>query len=175
MPVNAEKEIGKLWKNLHAAQGEILKMYYRMREVALACAAPGTDPMEVGLKAAEMIGKDVGKSLLPRLNWLKGEEGFLVQVGGALAGIWNNEGGLARVEKGEKPGEVLIRCIRCPWPGTAKDFDVSMEEVALSRERMFQAVLEDVSVFFNVPLRLEMLKAIPRGQGMYLMRLSTGA
>jgi len=172
MPVNAEKEISRLWRNLHAAQGEIVKMYYRMREVALACASPGTDPMEVGLKAAEKMGKDIGKNLLPRLNWLKGEEGFLMQLAGALAAVWNTEGGVAGVEKGENPGEVYIKCTRCPWPGTAKEFDVSMEEVALSRERMFQAALEDVSVFFNIPLKLEMLKAIPRGQGMYLMKLS---
>lgn len=175
MPVNAEKEISKLWKNLHSAQDEIIKMYYRMREVALAVAPPGTDPMEVGLKAAEMIGKDMGKNLIPRLNWLKGEEGFLMQVGGAIAGVWNTEGGIAGVEKGEKPGEVFIRCTRCPWPSTAKDFEVSMEEVALSRERMFQAMLEDISVFFNIPLKFEMLKAIPRGQGSYLMRLSKAA
>jgi len=172
MPVNAEKEISKLWRNLHAAQGEIIRMYYRMREVALAVAPTGTDPMALGLKAAEMMGKDMGKNLIPRLNWLKGEEGFLMQLGGALAGIWNTEGGLAGVEPGETPGEVFIRCTRCPWPGTAKDFDVSMEEVALSRERMFQAMLEDISVFFNIPLKLEMLKAIPRGHGFYLLRLS---
>ncbi|MFO8088488.1 MAG: hypothetical protein R6U13_01510 [Desulfatiglandaceae bacterium] len=175
MPVNAEKEISKLWRNLHAAQGEIIRMYYRMREVALAVAPSGTDPMEVGLKAAEMLGKDMGKNLIPRLNWLKGEEGFLMQLGGALAGLWNTEGGIAGVEQGEKPGEVFIRCTRCPWPGTAKDFEVSMEEVALSRERMFQAMLEDISVFFNIPLKLEMLKAIPRGHGSYLMRLSKAA
>jgi hypothetical protein len=46
-----------------------------------------------------------------------------------------------------------------------------MEEVALYRERLFQTILEDVSIFFNINLKIEMLKAIPRGEGMYLMRL----
>jgi hypothetical protein len=46
-----------------------------------------------------------------------------------------------------------------------------MEEVALCRERMYQAVLEDVSVFMNIPLKIEMQKAIARGQGETVMRL----
>jgi hypothetical protein len=172
MPVNAEKEITKLWRNLHSAQAEICKTYYRWREVAIAVAGPNTQPMDIALKAAEMMGKDMGKSLLPRLNWLKGEEAFLMNLGGTLAGIWVTEGGIATAEKGEKPGEVLIRCTRCPWPTAAKEFGVPMEEVALSRERLFQAMLEDVSAFFNINLKIEMLKAIPRGEGEYLLRLS---
>ena len=52
-----------------------------------------------------------------------------------------------------------------------KEFGVPMEEVALSRERMYQAILEDVSVFMNVPLKIEMQKAIARGQGETVMRL----
>ena len=46
-----------------------------------------------------------------------------------------------------------------------------MEEVALTRERLFQTILEDVNVFFNVNLKIEMLKAIPRGEGITLMRI----
>ncbi|MCF8144317.1 MAG: L-2-amino-thiazoline-4-carboxylic acid hydrolase [Deltaproteobacteria bacterium] len=172
MPVNAEKEITKLWRDLHSAQAEICKTYYRWREVAVAVAGPDMKPMDIALKAAEMMGKDMGKSLLPRLNWLKGEEAFLMNLGRALAGTWVTEGALAAAEKGEKPGEVFIRCTRCPWPTAAKEFGVPMEEVALTRERLFQSMLQDVSVFFNIPLKIEMLKAIPRGEGEYLLRLS---
>ncbi len=172
MPVNAEKEITKLWRNLHAAQGELCRTYYRWREVALEVAGPDANPLDIGLKAAEMIGKDFGKSLLPRLNWLKGEEAFLMNLGRALAGIWVTEGGIAMAEKGEGPGEILIRCTRCPWPSVAKEFGVPMEEVALTRERFFQSILGDVSVFFNIGLKIEMLKAIPRGEGEYLFKLS---
>jgi hypothetical protein len=50
-----------------------------------------------------------------------------------------------------------------------------MEEVALCRERMFQAILEDVSVFFNIPLKIELQKAIARGQGETVMRLYKAA
>ena len=171
MPVNAEKEITKLWRNLHAAQGEICRTYYRWREVAIEVAGPDVKPQDIALKASEMMGKDIGKNLLPRLNWLKGEEAFMLNLGRALAGIWITEGGLAGAAAGENPGEVFIRCTRCPWPTAAKEFGVPMEEVALTRERLFQTILEDVNVFFNINLKIEMLKAIPRGEGEYLLRL----
>ena len=41
----------------------------------------------------DTFGKDIGKSLLPRMNWLKGEEGFLMILARSLAGLWNTEGG----------------------------------------------------------------------------------
>ena len=171
MSFNAEKEIASLWKNLHAAQTEVGKTFYRWREVALEMAGPGADPTEVSLKAAEVFGRDIGKSLLPRLNWLKGEDAFLLNLGRAYAGLWNTEGAVATAEAGPEPGEVIIKCTRDPWPTYAKEFGVPMEEVALFRERLFKTILEDVSVFFNVKLDIEMQKAIPRGQGVWLMRL----
>jgi hypothetical protein len=171
MSFNAEKEIATLWKNIHAAQSEIGKTFYRWRRVALELAGPDADPKEVSLKAAEVFGRDIGKSLLPRLNWLKGEEGFLLNLGRAYAGLWNTDGGIASAKAGELPGEVFIECTRDPWPTYAKEFGVSMEEVALYRERLFQSILEDVNVFFNIKLNIEMQKAIPRGQGMWLIRL----
>lgn len=171
MSFNAEKEIATLWKNMHAAQSEVGKTFYRWRQVALDLAGPDADPKDVSLKAAEVFGKDIGKSLLPRLNWLKGEEAFLLNLGRAYAGLWNTDGAVATAEAGEKPGEVFVKCTRDPWPTYAKEFGVSMEEVALYRERLFQSILDDVSVFFNIKLNIEMQKAIPRGQGMWLMRL----
>jgi len=141
------------------------------REVAIEVAGPDVKPLDIALKAAEMMGKDMGKNFLPRLNWLKGEETFMMNLGRALAGIWVTEGGTAMADKGENPGEVLIRCTRCPWPTAAKEFGVPMEEVALTRERLFQTILEDVNVFFNINLKIEMLKAIPRGEGEYLLKL----
>lgn len=171
MSFNAEKEISKLWKNLHAAQSETGKTFYRWRQVALDLAGPDAEPREVSLRAAEVFGKDIGKGFLPRLNWLKGEEGFMLNLGRSFAGLWNTDGAIATVEKGENPGEVFIKCTRDPWPTYAKEYGVPMEEVALYREKLFQSILTDVSVFFNIKLKIEMLKAIPRGQGMWLMRL----
>ncbi len=89
----------------------------------------------------------------------------------SLAGLWNTDGGLATVEKSENPAEIFIKCTRDPWPTWAKEFGVPMEEVALCRERMYQAVLEDISAFMNIPLKIEMQKAIPRGQGETVLKL----
>ena len=171
MPVDAEKEITKLYRALHSAQDEIGKTFYRWRQVAVEFAGADANPQDVALRAAEVFGKDIGKSILPRMNWLKGEEGFMMILGKSLAGLWNTDGGRAIAEKGENPGEVFIKCSRDPWPSWAKSFGVPMEEVALCRERMYQAVLEDVSVFMNIPLKIELQKAIPRGQGETVLRL----
>ncbi len=171
MPVDAEKEITKLYRALHSAQDEIGKTFYRWRQVAVEFAGADANPQDVALRAAEVFGKDIGKSILPRMNWLKGEEGFMMILGKALAGLWNTDGGRAIAEKGENPGEVFIKCSRDPWPSWAKQFGVPMEEVALCRERMYQAVLEDVSVFMNISLKIELQKAIPRGQGETVLRL----
>jgi hypothetical protein len=46
-----------------------------------------------------------------------------------------------------------------------------MEEVALVREKFFQTILLDASVFFNTELGIEMIKAIPRAEGEWLFRL----
>jgi len=172
MPVNAEKEITKLWKTLQGAQGEICNTYYRWRDFAVEMAGENADPMEIGLKAAEAFGLYIGKGLLPRLNLLKGDEAFLGMVAKQLAGAWANEGAAVRVEPGEKPTEAMIRCDRDPWPTAAKTFGVPMEEVAQAREKMFQAMLVDVSLFFNRKLSIEMLKAIPRGEGEWVFKLS---
>ena len=172
MPVDTEKEISKMYRTLHSTQTEIGKTYYRWRKVAIEFAGENTKPLDVALRAAEVFGRDIGKSLLPRMNWLKGEEGFLMNLAGALAGLWNTEGGLATVEKGENPAEIFIKCTRDPWPTWAKEYGAPMEEIALCRERMYQTILEDVGVFMNVPLKIELQKAISRGEGETVMRLS---
>lgn len=121
MSFNAEKEIASLWKNLHTAQSEVGKTFYRWRRVALDLAGPDADPNEVSLKAAEVFGKDIGKSFLPRLNWLKGEEAFLLNLGRAYAGLWNTDGAVATAEAGENPGEVLSSARGIHGPPTPKN------------------------------------------------------
>jgi hypothetical protein len=37
---------------------------------------------------------------------------------------------------------------------------------------MYQSILEDVSLFMNIPLKIELEKAIARGQGETVFRLS---
>ena len=171
MSFNAEKEITKLWRNLHGAQAEIGKTYYRWRKVALDLAGPDADPTEVGLAAAEVTGKEIGKGMLPRLNWLKGEEAWLVNLSRAIASNWINQGALVTIEKGENESEAIITWTRCPWPSYAKNYGVKMEEDVRCCDRILESLLADVNLFFNVNYEIETLKAIPRGQGSCVRRL----
>ncbi len=136
MSFDAEKEVSRLWKALHTAQSEIGKTYFRWRQVtAELLKDKGISELDIGLKAADFFGKDVGKGLLPRLNWLKGEKGFLFNLGRSLANLWIVDGGLATVEEGQIETEVIIKCTRDPWPTWAKEYNISMEELLLCRER----------------------------------------
>ena len=170
MAFDAEKEISRLWRNLHTTQSEINRTWYRWREAALEIAGPNAKPLDVSLKAAEITGKEIGKTFLPRLNWLKGEEAWLMNLANNYAGHWINHGAIVKVEKGN-PLEVFITWERCPWPTFAKEYGVPMEEDVLCCDRILQSILVDVNVFFNVSYKIETQKAIPRGEGVCLRRL----
>jgi hypothetical protein len=171
MAFDAEKEITKLWGNLHSAQAEIGRTYFRWRQAALEVAGPNANPLDISLRAAEIIGKELGKAALPRLNWLKGEEVWMRSLAGGIAAQWLMQGAIVKVEKGEKPTEMFIKWERCPWPTYAKEYGVKMEEDVLCCDRILQSILPGVNAFFNVNYKIETLKAIPRGQGVCLRRL----
>ena len=172
MSFNAEKEITRLWKHLGGAQSEIGKTYMYWRQAALEIAGSDVKPMDVSLKAAEITGLEIGRGLLPRLNWLKGEEAWLMSLANQLASRWITQGAVVKVEKGEKPFEVFIKWERCPWPSFAKEYSVDMEEDVCCCDLILKSALRDVNVFFNVEYDIETLKAIPRGQGVCLRRLA---
>ena len=171
MPFDAEKEVTRLWRSLHGAQSEIGKTHYRWRKVAIELAGPDSDPREVGLRAAEITGAEIGRTMLPRLNWLKGEEAWLQGLAKAIAANWTKQGALVTLEKGESGTEVFIKWTRCPWPTYAKDYGASMEDDVLCCDRILETLLQDVNLFFNVNYKIETLKAIPRGQGACIRRL----
>ncbi len=172
MPFDAEKEITRLWSHLGSVQGEIGRTYMRWRQAALEIAGPGANATDVGLKAAEVIGVEFGKGLLPRLNWLKGEEAWLMNLANQLAGRWITQGAVVKVEKGSNPFEVFLLWERCPWPTFAKEYNVEMEEDVVCCDAILKTSLRDVNAFFNVDYAIETLKAIPRGQGVCLRRLA---
>ncbi len=64
MAFDAEKEISKLWRNLHSAQGEIGRTWYRWRQAALDMAGPGANSLEVSLKAAAVSLSQLVPALL---------------------------------------------------------------------------------------------------------------
>jgi len=171
MSFDAEKEISRLWGSLHGAQDEVGRTWHRWRQAALEMAGPNAKSLDVSLKAAEITGKEIGKSFLPRLNWLKGEEVWMMSLSNGYAGQWINQGASVKVEKGGKPFEIFIKWERCPWPTFDKEYGFPMEEDVLCCDRILQTILVDVNVFFNVNYKIETLKAIPRGQGVCLRRL----
>ena len=171
MAFDAEREVGKLWRSLHGAQSEIGRTHYRWRKAALALLGPDAKPLVVGLEASRIMGEEIGRGLLPRLNFLKGEEAWLQSLAKAIASTWGTHGALVSVEKGENGSEVFIRWTRCPWPTFAKEYGASMEEDVLCCDRILESILVDVNLFFNVEYRIETQKAIPRGQGVCLRRL----
>jgi hypothetical protein len=171
MSFDAEKEVAKLWRNLHTSQGEIGKAHYRWRKAALEVAGPDVDPLRVALKAAEITGAEIGRAMLPRLNWLKGEDAWLLALGKQIAAHWANQGAVVTLEKGKDAGELFIKWSRCPWPSYAKDYGVKMAEDVACCDRILHTLLEDVNQFFNVSYKIETLKAIPRGQGECVRRL----
>jgi hypothetical protein len=60
-----KKKLRNCGGNLRSAQGEIGRTYFRWRQAALALAGPDANPLDVSLKAAEVIGKELGKQSSP--------------------------------------------------------------------------------------------------------------
>jgi len=171
MAFDAEKEIYKTWRSKKAAQDEIGKMYMRWRQVALELAGEKAKPLDVSLKCSEIMGREVGKSWLPRMSFAKGEENWLKGLTMNYIAWWTTLGASIKAQPGEKPFEVFLSWNRCPWPTFCKEYEVPMEEDVLCCDAFLKHILKDVNVFFNVEYDIETLKAIPRGQGQCLRRL----
>ena len=171
MAVDPEKEISSLWRGLQGAQEATRRTFYQMRRAAIEFAGPGANPLDVGVRGWEIMAKDTGKSYLPRMNLLKGEEGLLMSVARAYQGLWTTNGAVVKIEKGKTPGEIFIKWERCPWPTSAKEFGVSMKEDLLGCDRYLQTFLDEVNAFLGTNLKVETQKAIPSGDGVCLRRL----
>ena len=173
MAVDPEKEIGSLWRAVHGAQDATRRTFYQMRHAAIECAGPDADPYDIGVRCWEVMAKETGKSYLPRMNLLKGEEGLLMSVARAYQGLWSTNGAVVEIEKGENAGEVLVKWKRCPWPTSAKEFGASMKEDLSGCDRYLQTFLDEVNAFLGTNLKVETQKAIPSGDGVCLRRIYT--
>jgi hypothetical protein len=171
MAVEPEKEISSLWRALQGSQGATRRMFYQMRQALLEVADPESNPLDVGVKAWEIIGKDTGKSYLPRMNLLKGIEGLMMSVARAYQGLAATNGALVKIDKGENPNELLIKWERCPWPTSAKEHGASMKEDLQGCDMYLQTFLDEVNAFLGTNLKIETHKAIPSGDGVCLRRL----
>jgi hypothetical protein len=168
-PFDAEAEITKLWAKCQSAQDEIRRAFYTWRAAAIELTGEGADETAVALKAWEYRGKDAAKSYFPRINLEKGS--LVEQVGRLYVNTWRNQGAVVKLEKSDQPDEVFIVWERCPWPTAAKNYGASMAEDVAGCDLMLQTTLADVASFINRDLKIETLKAIPRGEGKCVRRL----
>ncbi len=174
MAVDPEKEISSLWNALRGAQDANRRTFYQMRHAAIECAGPDADPFDIGVRCWEVMAKETGKSYLPRMNLLKGEEGLLMSVARAFQGLWSTNGAVVEIEKGQNAGEVLVKWTRCPWPTSAKEHGASMKEDLTGCDRYLQTFVDEVNAFLGTDLKVETQKAIPSGDGVCLRRIYIG-
>ena len=78
----------------------------------------------------------------------------------------------AKVVKSETENEVFVQWDRCPWPEFARRYDAPMEEDVLGCDKWFQTVIADINQLFNTKVKLETTKAIPRGDGCCVRRIT---
>lgn len=168
--IDAEKEISRIWRALHAAQDNTIKTFYQWRNAAVELQ-PDANPSEIALKGWEAMAKDMGKGFLPRLSFSKGEEAFLKQVAGLYVNVWQGFGAIVKIEKGSNPMEAFIKWERCPWPSFAKDYGAPLSEDVKGCDLVLQTTLDLVNSFMNTNFKIETQKAIPRGEGVCLRRL----
>jgi hypothetical protein len=174
MAVDPEKEISSLWNALRGAQDANRRTFYQMRHAAIECAGPDADPFDIGVRCWEVMAKETGKSYLPRMNLLKGEEGLLMSVARAFQGLWSTNGAVVEIEKGQNAGELLVKWTRCPWPTSAKEYGASMKEDLTGCDRYLQTFVDEVNAFLGTDLKVETQKAIPSGDGVCLRRIYIG-
>jgi hypothetical protein len=168
-PFDAEQEITKLWAKCQAIQDENRRTFFQCRQAAIELAGEGADEEAITLKAWEMKGKDTAKSYFPRVNVSKPT--FVEDIAKLYVNSWRNAGALVKIEKSENPNEVFIVWERCPWPTSHKQYGVSMALDVAGCDLALQTTLADVALFANRKLKIETLKAIPRGEGKCVRRL----
>lgn len=169
MSFDAEKEIAKLWAKCQAVQDENRRTFYQCREAAIQMVGDGADENAIALKAWEIKGKDVAKSYLPRIRMDKPK--FVENIAKLFVNSWRNQGAVVSVEPGADENEVFIVWERCPWPTTAKQYGAPMAEDLAGCDLALQTTIADVGLFANRNLKIETVKAIPRGEGKCVRRL----
>jgi hypothetical protein len=167
---SCENELRNLLSRFNANSNINRASWYEWRQAALEYARPGVTALDLVLRAWEISGHDTANSYFNMLD--RNSKTFLEDVAKAIVFSSTMMGETARVVKGEKPNEVFVQWDRCPWPEFARRYNVPMEEDVLGCDKWFQTVIDDVNKFFNTKIKLETTKAIPRGHGICVRRLS---
>ncbi len=170
MPVDTEKEIRTLINKFEALQNINRATWYEWREAAIECARPEFTPLDLVLKAWEVVGHDTAKAYFGMLDISK--PSFLKDIAKCIVLSSTMMGENAKVIKSENENEVFIQWDRCPWPEFARRYGAPMEEDVLGCDKWFQTVIEDINELFNTKVKLVTEKAIPRGDGICVRRLT---
>jgi hypothetical protein len=170
MSVNPEKEIRTLMKKFEALQNINRATWYEWRQAAIECAQPKFKPLDLVLNAWEIVGHDTAKAYFGMLDVSKPT--FLEDIAKCIVMSSTMMGETAKVIKGENENEFFVQWDRCPWPEFARRYNAPMEEDVLGCDKWFQTVIEDINQLFNTKVKLETQKAIPRGDGCCLRRLT---
>jgi hypothetical protein len=167
--VDVEAELRKLLAKFDTLCSIVRATWYEWRQAALEFAREGVKPLDLVLRAWEIVGHDTAKSYFPALDVSK--PSFLEDIAKLIVMSSQSMGEDAKVVKGEKPNEVYVRWDSCPWPEFARRYGAPMEEDLAGCDKWFQTVIDDINALFNTKVRLVTLKAIPKGDGICLRRL----
>ncbi|RLI26873.1 MAG: hypothetical protein DRO52_01795 [Candidatus Hecatellales archaeon] len=167
---NPEEELRRLLARFDLLAGIVRATWYEWRQAALEFARPGTKPLDLVLRAWEIVGHDTAMSYFMALR--KNSPTFLEDLANLIVMSSRAMGEDAFAYKGENPNEVFVQWNECPWPEFARRYKADMEEDVLGCDRWFQTVIEDVNKHFGTKIKLETLKAIPRGDPICLRRLT---
>ena len=170
MTINYEDELRKLLTKFDTLGNIERATWYEWREAALSFAPPHVKPLDLVLKAWEVVGHDTAKAYFHMLD--KSKPSFLRDIARCIVTSSVMMGETAKMVEGKKPDEICVQWDRCPWPEFARRYGASMEEDVLGCDKWFQTVIEDINTLFNTKVKLETLKAIPRGEKICLRRLS---
>lgn len=170
MDVNCTDELRKLLTKFDMLGNIERATWYEWREAALSFAPPNVKPLDLVLKAWEVVGHDTAKAYLPMLD--KSKPTFLRDIAKCIMTSSLMMGETAKLVDGKNKDEIFVQWDRCPWPEFARRYNVPMEEDVLGCDKWFQTVIGDINALFNTNVKLETLKAIPRGEQICLRRIS---
>jgi hypothetical protein len=169
MAVDPQKEIRKLMQKFETLQKINRASWYEWRQAAIECARPELKPLDIVLRAWEIVGHDTAEAYFQMLDVTKPT--FLRDLAGCIVYSSLMMGESARIVDSDKENEVFVEWTRCPWPEFARRYGAPMEEDVLGCDKWFVTCIDDVNKLFNTRVRLKTLKAIPRGDGKCVRRL----
>ncbi len=167
--VDCESELRKLLSRFDTLCGIVRATWYEWRQAAIEFARPGVKPIDIVLRAWEIVGHDTAKVYYNMLD--KTKPTFIEDIGKCIVFSSQAMGEDAKIVKGENPNEIYVQWDKCPWSEFARRYGVPMEEDVKGCDKWFETIIKDINDLFGVNVKWETLKAIPRGEGMCLRRI----